>query len=81
LKASWTRRMRSKSASEKRSGHKFGFFHADAVLAGKRAADFDAIADDFGGGFQGALELRGVAGIVEYDGCRLPSPAWKMLPI
>ena len=51
--------------------HKFGFFHADAVLAGKRAADFDAIADDFGGGFQGALELRGVAGIVEYDGMQV----------
>ena len=31
--------------------HKFGFFHADAVFAGKRATDFDSIADDFGGGF------------------------------
>jgi len=43
--------------------HKFGFFHADAVLAGERAANFDAIADDFGGGFEGALKLRGVAGV------------------
>jgi hypothetical protein len=51
--------------------HELGFFHADAVLAGERAADFDAIADDFGGGFEGALELRGVAGIVEHDGVQV----------
>jgi len=57
--------------------HKFGFFHADAVLAGKRAADFDAIADDFGGGFEGALELRRVAGIVEHDGVQVAVPGVK----
>ena len=49
----------------KKQGHKFGLFHADAVLAGKRAADFDAIANDFGGGLHGALELTFVAGIVK----------------
>jgi hypothetical protein len=51
--------------------HELGFFHADAVLAGESAANFDAIADDFGGGLQGALELRGVAGIVEHDGMQV----------
>src|SRR6202043_4165105 len=55
----------------KEERHEFGFFHADAVFAGKRAANFDAIADDFGGYFQGALELRGVAGIVEDDGMQV----------
>src|SRR5713226_8451646 len=48
--------------------HKLGFFHADAVLAGERAADFDAIADDFGGGPEGAFELLFVARIEEHDG-------------
>src|SRR5438132_1498667 len=51
--------------------HEFRFFHAYAVLAGERAADFDAIADDLCGGFEGALELRGVAGIVENDGVQV----------
>ena len=51
--------------------HEFRFFHANAVLAGERAADFDAIADDFCGGFESALELRGVAGIVENDGVQV----------
>ncbi len=48
--------------------HELGFFHADAVLAGERAADFDAIADDFGGGLEGAFELLFVARIEEHDG-------------
>ena len=58
----------------KEERHEFGFFHADAVFAGKSAANFDAIADDFGGGFQGALELHGVAGIVEDDGMQVTVP-------
>ncbi len=52
-------------------GHEFALFHANAVLAGEAAADFDAIANDFGGGFQGALELLGVARIVEHDGVEI----------
>ena len=51
--------------------HEFAFFHADAVFAGEAAADFDAIANDFGGGLHGALELRVVAGIVENDGVKI----------
>ncbi len=51
--------------------HELGFFHADAVFSCESAADFDAIADDFRGGLQGALELRGVAGIVKYDGMQV----------
>ena len=47
--------------------HEFALFHADAVLAGEAAADFDAVTDDFGGGFQGAFELSGVARIVKHD--------------
>ena len=47
--------------------HEFALFHADAVLAGEAAADFDAITDDFSGGFQSALELLVVAKIVEND--------------
>lgn len=52
--------------------HELRFFHADAVLAGKRAADFDAVTDNFGGGSQGAFELRFVAGIVKNDGMKIP---------
>src|ERR1700674_2731431 len=51
--------------------HELGFFHADAVFAGECAADFDAIAHAFGGGFQGALELCSAAGIVEHDGVQI----------
>ena len=50
LIASWMRRMKSKSASEKRSGMSSLFFHADAMLAGEAAANFNAVANDFGGG-------------------------------
>jgi hypothetical protein len=48
--------------------HEFAFFHTDAVFAGEAAADFDAVADDFGRGLHGALELLVVADIVENDG-------------
>ena len=51
--------------------HKFGFFHADAVLAGKRAANFDAITDDFGGGHEGPFELSFVTRIEENDGVQV----------
>ena len=51
--------------------HEFALFHADPVLAGEAAADFDAITDDFGGGFEGAFELFGVARIVENDGVKI----------
>src|SRR4029077_2735127 len=47
--------------------HELGFFHANAVFAGERAADFDAVADDFGGGFEGAFELSSVTGIEKDD--------------
>jgi hypothetical protein len=47
--------------------HQLALFHADAVLSGKTAANFDAVANDFGGGFEGALELLVVAKIVEDD--------------
>lgn len=55
----------------KKKRHEFGLFHADAVLAGERATDFDAIANDFGGGLHGALELTLVARIVEHDGMKI----------
>ena len=52
-------------------GHELGFFHADAVFAGERAADFEAVVDNFGGGLHGAFELGGVAGVVEDDGMQI----------
>ena len=51
--------------------HQLGLFHADAVLAGKRAADFHAIANDFGGGLHGAFELAFVARVVKNDGMKV----------
>ena len=48
--------------------HQLAFFHTDAVFAGETAADFDAVANDFGRGLHGALELLVVAEIVENDG-------------
>ena len=45
--------------------HELRLFHADAVFAGERAADFKTVTDDFGGGLHGAFELRGIARIVE----------------
>ena len=51
--------------------HEFTFFHADAVFAGEAAADLDAIANDFGGGLHGALELLVVAEIVKNDGMEI----------
>ena len=58
------------SVGEKKR-HEFALFHTDAVLAGERPADFHAIADDLGGGFEGAFELRGIPGIVEDDGVQV----------
>src|SRR6266702_7631162 len=58
------------SVGEKKR-HELALFHADAVLAGERPADFHAIADDFGGGFEGAFELRGIPRIVEDDGMEI----------
>ena len=37
------------------------------MLPGEAAADFNAIANDFGGSFESAFELFGVAWIVEND--------------
>src|SRR6266705_2870852 len=51
--------------------HELALFHADAVLAGERPADFFAIADDFSGGFKGAFELGGITRIVEDDGVQV----------
>lgn len=51
-----------------KQGHELGFFHADTVLASERAADFHAVADDFGGRLHGALKLTLVARIVKNDG-------------
>ena len=47
--------------------HEFLLFHANPVLAREAAANFDTIADDFGGGFERAFELLGVTRIVEND--------------
>ena len=55
----------------KKKGHEPGLFHADAVLAGERAADFHAVANDFGGSLHGALELTFVAGIVKNNGMKI----------
>jgi hypothetical protein len=57
--------------------HKLAFFHADAVLAGESAADLDAIADDFVGGGDGSLEMRGIAGIVKNDGVEIAVAGMK----
>src|SRR5437867_472997 len=54
------------SVREKK-GHELGFFHADAVLAGERAADFDAITNNLGRGLHCASKLTFVARIVEND--------------
>jgi len=51
--------------------HELGLFHADTVFSGERAADFETVADNFGGGLHGAFELRGVARIVEDDGVEI----------
>src|SRR6267143_2986870 len=51
--------------------HELGLFHADAVFAGERAADFEAVADDFGGGLHGTFELGGIARVVEDDGMQI----------
>src|SRR5260370_37810471 len=55
----------------KKRGEDCGLFHAAGVLAGERTADLHAIADDFGGGFEGAFELRGITRIVEDDGMQV----------
>ena len=52
-------------------GHELGFFHADAVFTGQRAANFNAMADDFGGCLKGAFELFFVAGIEEHNGMQV----------
>ena len=51
--------------------HQFAFFHANTVFAGEAAANFDAVANDCGGGLHGALELLVVAEIVENDGMEI----------
>src|ERR1700682_530068 len=51
--------------------HELGLFHADAVFAVERAADFEAVANNFGGGLHGAFELGGIAGIIEDDGGKI----------
>src|SRR6266478_1156773 len=51
--------------------HELGLFHADPMFAGERAADFEAVTDDFGRGLHGAFELGGIAGIVEDDGVQI----------
>src|SRR6266850_3125352 len=51
--------------------HELGLFHADAVFSGERAADFEAVTDDFGRGLHGAFELGGVPRIVEDDGMQI----------
>ena len=74
--AGWIRRVVD-AAHEREIGvgeeerHQLVFFHADAVFAGQAAADLHAIADDFGGDFHGALQLRGVARIEENDGVQV----------
>jgi len=55
----------------KKKRHEFGFFHANAVFAGKRAARFHAITNDFGGSLHGAFELPFVTGIIENDGMKI----------
>src|SRR4029077_3163726 len=54
-----------------------GFFHTHAVFSGERATDFEAVADDFGGGLHGAFELRGVARIVKDDGVEVAVAGMK----
>jgi len=56
-------------------------FRCDAVLACQRAADVDAVFEDFLGGFQGVVHLRGVAVVVHEDGVDISVPAWKTLVI
>jgi len=51
--------------------HELGLFHADAMLAGERAANFDAVANNFSGSLHGAFELPFVARIVENDGMKV----------
>src|SRR5713226_7259205 len=51
--------------------HELAFFHADAMLTGERAAQINAMANDFGGRFDGAAELGGIAGIEENDGMQV----------
>ena len=46
--------------------HQFIFFHADAVFAGQRAADRDAVPHDFAARRDHALKLRAIA-LVEKD--------------
>jgi len=58
----------------KKKRHELGLFHANAMLAGERAAHFHAVADDFGGGLHGAFELTFVAWIVENDGMKVAIP-------
>jgi len=61
----------------KNQRHQLVFFHADAVLAGERAANFDAIANDFVGGGDGAFEVRRIARIVEDDGMEVAVTGMK----
>jgi hypothetical protein len=51
--------------------HELALFHADAVLTGQAAADFDAVADDFCGDVHRMLELLPVARIEKYYGVEI----------
>ena len=60
--------------------HVLRLVHADAVLAGDRAAVLDAEVEDRAADLLGRLGLRpSTASSKSTSGCRLPSPAWKTL--
>jgi hypothetical protein len=60
--------------------HPAGLVDTDPVLAGERSAGVDAGDEDRLGQLLRPLGLAWIAAVVE-GGCRLPSPAWKTLPI
>src|ERR1700761_814376 len=47
--------------------HQVALFHADAVLAGEHAADFDAQPQNIGAELLGALQFAGFVGVVENE--------------
>src|ERR1700682_1361237 len=51
--------------------HEFVFLHADTVFTSERAANFHAVANNFGGDLDGAFELSGIARVVEHDGMKV----------
>ena len=64
----------------KKQWHQFAFFHAHAMLAGQRAANFHAIANDLGRSLNGSLILPRIPRIKQNNGMQISVPGMKNIP-